>query len=111
MARKLRFVHPKTGQVFERSTNADYTHVSIDRGEARWHLSREAAARTRNEVFSLADSGPVPAPLFNDRRDGPPASAGCTVTTAVGGRCGKPAVSSFTSASGQTYHECAEHKL
>ena len=34
----------------------------------------------------------------------------CTITTSAdGGKCGKPAVTSFTSRRGETFHECAEH--
>ena len=35
----------------------------------------------------------------------------CTVgpSAVTGERCGKPAVTSFTSRSGKTYYECAEH--
>ncbi len=34
----------------------------------------------------------------------------CTVITdATGGRCGQPAVVSFTTRRGETFHECAEH--
>ena len=35
----------------------------------------------------------------------------CTIVTAVDGRCGQPAVVSFTSRSGVVYHECAEHAV
>ena len=35
----------------------------------------------------------------------------CTVgpSAVTGERCGKPAVSSFTTSRGETFHECAEH--
>jgi hypothetical protein len=108
MARKLTFVHPRTGETFTRTTEADYTHISVKGGQAQWHLTRAAADRRGGEVF------PVPGPsaqtvtseperLFEDRRGN-----GCTVSVS-GGKCGKPAVKSWTNRSGETFHECAEH--
>lgn len=39
-------------------------------------------------------------------------TATCTITTtARGGRCGRPAVTSWTSSRGETFHECAEHAV
>jgi hypothetical protein len=36
----------------------------------------------------------------------------CTVVTAVAGRCGKPAVTSFTSSrTGEVFAECEEHRM
>lgn len=37
------------------------------------------------------------------------AATTCTVRTAVGGTCGKPAVYSFTGSRGEAFGECAEH--
>jgi len=33
----------------------------------------------------------------------------CTVTTAVGGKCGKPAVYAFESSTGEVFAECKDH--
>lgn len=111
MARKLTFTHPRTGKTYERTTDADYSHISIKGGEAKWHKTKEAANRRGGEVHAISDGGSgggVSAGLFNDRR--PDAGATCTSSTSDG-KCGKPAVTSWTSKmSGETYHECREHK-
>lgn len=107
MARKLTFTHPRTGEVFTRTTDADYTHVSVKGGEAKWHKSGDAARARGGEVFNLAPQVVAAQsrglPLFNDRK-----GSGCTVTVG-GGKCGKPSVKSWTNRDGETFHECKEH--
>jgi len=35
----------------------------------------------------------------------------CTVVTAVGGRCGAPAVTTFVGRNGETFAECVDHAV
>ncbi len=100
---------PVTGTVHTRCTEAAYTHVSVRDSVARFHLSHGAALRRGGRVFAVdAAVAPVEAPAVEDGAD-----AGATCTVVVdhrGGRCGAPAVASFTSRrSGERFHECAHH--
>lgn len=56
-ARTLTFTHPRTGEVFTRSTDADYTHVSFDnRNQIAWHTSEEIARRRSSNYFPIQQS-------------------------------------------------------
>jgi hypothetical protein len=109
MARKITFTHPTTGEKFSRTTTAEYSHIAIKDGKSTWHKSRDAAERTRGSVYALPETSSSSSGL---RSHAAPSGATCTVgpDATTGERCGKPAVSSWTSRSGTTYHECAEHK-
>ena len=61
MAKKLTFTHPRTGKTYTRTTDADYSVVSIKNGEAKFHFTPEAARRRGGEVFPLSQQFDTPA--------------------------------------------------
>lgn len=100
---------PVTGTVHARTTAADYTHVSIKGRTVRWHHTHAAAVRTGGRVIAV-DGTATTAAVTDDAADD---GATCTVVVRHdGGRCGAPAVTSFTSRrSGDRFHECADHAV
>lgn len=59
-AAKLTFTHPGSGEIFTRTTDANYTHVSFKDGKIAWHSSRQAAERRSDEVYRLEGAPAAP---------------------------------------------------
>jgi len=82
--KKMTFTHPGTGEVFTRTTDADYTYVSFKGRQIAWHWTEEAARRRSSDLYLIPGTGGSTDPFWRDELSNLPTNEKCHVCDGAG---------------------------